>query len=252
MILYFSATGNTKWVAQQLSTFISDSRIYSLTNIETDIFETLEPDEPLGFCFPVHAWGIPEPVMRFISCFASRYHTPYIYMVCTCGDDCGKTHVQFRKLLQKNGHEPRFMASVQMPNTYINLPGFDVDSVEVIEQKKQKAAEWVSTIGNYILERKQGVHITEGAFPVLKSSLLKSFFKRFLVKDSYFRVTDKCVGCATCVQHCPMNNMIMELDKPIWLHNGSCITCMACYHHCPKKAIEFGKYTKEKGQYFYK
>lgn len=252
MILYFSATGNTKWVAQQLSTFISDSRIYSLTNIESDIFETLGCDEPLGFCFPIHAWGIPEPVVRFLSCFTSRFHSPYIYMVCTCGDDCGKTHVQFRNLLKKNGHEPQYMASVQMPNTYINLPGFDVDTEDVELQKKQKAAEWVSAIANDVANRKQGTHIAEGAFPFLKSTFLRAFFKKFLVNDSYFKVNNKCVGCSSCVQHCPMNNMLMEGDKPVWLHNGLCLTCMACYHHCPKKAIEFGKYTEGKGQYFFK
>jgi len=40
-------------------------------------------------------------------------------------------------------------------------------------------------------------------------------------------------------------------QEPTWKHNGSCLTCFACYHHCPQHAIEFGRQTKKKGQYWY-
>ena len=160
MILYFSATGNTKWVAQQLSTFLSDSYIYSITNVETDVFESLAPEEPLGFCFPIHAWGMPEPVKRVVADLPKHCHTRYLYMVCTCGDDCGTTHLQFASLLKKQGHIPQFMASVQMPNTYVNLPGFDVDAAELENHKKEQAKEWVREIAEKIQSREQGCFVT--------------------------------------------------------------------------------------------
>ncbi|MFW5518323.1 MAG: ferredoxin, partial [Segatella copri] len=37
-----------------------------------------------------------------------------------------------------------------------------------------------------------------------------------------------------------------------WLHHKDCLTCFTCYHHCPHHAIEFGKQTRKKGQYFFK
>lgn len=252
MILYFSATGNTKWIAQQLSTFLSDSRIYSITNVESDIFETLEEDEPLGICFPIHAWSIPDPMVRVLEQLKRSHRTPYIYMVCTCGDDCGKAHLQFARVLKKTGHKPQFMASVQMPNTYVNLPGFDVDSAEKEMEKKAKAEIRIKELATSIMQRKNVCDITEGAFPILKSTLLKVSFKRFLLKDKYFKVTDDCIGCGLCVQNCPSANMLMEMNRPIWLHNGACTSCMSCYHHCPKRAIRFGKYTDNKGQYYFK
>ena len=30
---------------------------------------------------------------------------------------------------------------------------------------------------------------------------------------------------------------------------GKCIGCLSCYHHCPNKAIQYGNYTKTKGQF---
>ena len=39
---------------------------------------------------------------------------------------------------------------------------------------------------------------------------------------------------------------------PEWLHHKDCLTCFTCYHHCPHHAIEFGRQTQKKGQYFYK
>lgn len=252
MILYFSATGNTKWIAQQLSTFISDSRIYSITNIESDIFETINEGEALGFCFPIHAWGIPEPMVRFIQHLSKTKRIPYIYMVCTCGDDCGKVHLQFKRILKKLGHRPNYMASIQMPNTYVNLPGFDVDTDETVQNKKRKAAETIQHIAQQVKQNKQGCYVYQGTFPWFKSTVLKYAFKRFLVKDKYFTLTDDCIGCGKCVKTCPSNNMMMEGNHPVWIHNGDCTTCMACYHHCPRHAIRFGKHTDKKGQYYFK
>lgn len=251
MILYYSATGNTKWVANQLSTFLCDERLYSITEVELDLADSLQPGEPLGLCFPIHAWGLPAPVAQVIS----RLHLPastYIYSICTCGDDCGKVRWQLSRMLRKNGLRLAYMASVTMPNTYINLPGFDVDAPQVQQQKMMAACQLLPELARCIAQRKKGQQITEGLFPRMKSGPLRWFFRRFLVKDQYFHVqTDQCIGCGQCVAHCPMRNMLMEGSTPIWLHTGNCTTCMACYHHCPKQAIAFGRYTHDKGQYYF-
>lgn len=252
MILYFSATGNTKWVAQQLSTFLCDNRVYDLTKALPDVLADIAADEPLGFCFPIHAWGIPAPVQQWIKQLSASISIPYLYMVCTCGDDCGTTAQQFSQLLATKGCQPQLTASVQMPNSYVNLPGFDVDSSALTARKKASAVVTVQNIAHRIAQRQKGNWVHEGSFPHLKSGPLQQFFQRYLVTDSYFHVTDTCIGCGACAAHCPVDNLRLNADhQPDWLHTGRCLTCMACYHYCPQHAIRFGKFTDKKGQYHF-
>lgn len=49
-------------------------------------------------------------------------------------------------------------------------------------------------------------------------------------------IDDKCIGCETCVDMCPMN--AIELEGSIAKFNDSkCIGCGVCAHHCPEDAI---------------
>ena len=75
-----------------------------------------------------------------------------------------------------------------------------------------------------------------------------------MITDKKFTVdADKCVHCTTCAKVCPTNNIALNNHQlPEWKHNGSCTCCLACYHHCPVHAINYGKITRQRGQYFFK
>ena len=92
-----------------------------------------------------------------------------------------------------------------------------------------------------------------GRWPRINSRIIGEFFERKLVNDKPFRVeTNRCVRCGICADVCPTADIEGgKGQEPRWKHNGSCLTCFACYHHCPKHAIEFGRQTKKKGQYWY-
>ena len=72
MIFYFSGTGNTRWVAERICRLLDD-RLYSIADWYTDMQTqdiqpvfTFEPDEQIGFIFPVYSWGPPAIVLSFI------------------------------------------------------------------------------------------------------------------------------------------------------------------------------------------
>ncbi|MBR4135116.1 MAG: hypothetical protein IKU03_01705 [Bacteroidales bacterium] len=52
-------------------------------------------------------------------------------------------------------------------------------------------------------------------------------------------------------EHLPeiIQNITLEDGRPKW--HGNCTNCDACFHHCPKKAIQYGKASKGKGQYYF-
>lgn len=65
-------------------------------------------------------------------------------MVCTCGDETGEAPQMFQKALEERGLKSLGFWSVIMPNTYVLLPGFDVDLDEIENYKIDHALnEWL-------------------------------------------------------------------------------------------------------------
>lgn len=255
MILYFSGTGNTKWAATALSEKTGEKLINITDVANTDVSYKLEEGERLGFCFPVHGWRPPLIVRKFIkrlSVINPEGH--YCYVLCTTGDNVGEAIDIFEKDLGKKGIHLDSAFSLIMPESYVGLPFMDVDTPEKEKQKKRKAAEDLERFAEMITERKKGIRdLVIGRWPKINSRLIGSCFVKYLITDKPFYVAeDKCIKCGKCAEACPVNDIIWSKGSmPKWKHNGSCLSCFACYHHCPKHAIEYGKRTKNKGQYFF-
>ena len=56
-----------------------------------------------------------------------------------------------------------------------------------------------------------------------------------------------CIGCGTCVQVCPRNNIQLVGSKPSFGTN--CIGCLSCVQFCPKQAINIGKITEKRERF---
>ena len=75
MIFYFSGTGNTRWAAQQLAEATHERLLFIADELKGGCDYTLEEDERIGFCFPVHGWQPPHIVREFVS--RLTIHTPH-------------------------------------------------------------------------------------------------------------------------------------------------------------------------------
>ena len=254
MIFYFSGTGNTEWAAREMSAALGEElRPIPRLDPEKEVF-TLRPDETIGFCFPVHAWRPPAIVREFIrKCRFSQPEGHFCWILCTAGDDIGETIDIAQRDLATTGLHADCVFSLIMPESYVGLPGMDVDTAEVAEKKKARAAERIEGYIRHVKQRDKGYSALDlSRWPRINSRLLGSLFNRFLVKDSPFVVDkERCKKCGKCVSACPVDNIILDGERhPQWLHNNRCTTCFACYHHCPAHAIEWGKMTRHKGQYY--
>ena len=56
-----------------------------------------------------------------------------------------------------------------------------------------------------------------------------------------------CVGCGKCEKLCPLNNVKLVDQKPVWYNQ--CTHCMACIGNCPVNAIQYGDITQNKEPY---
>ena len=252
MILWYSGCGNSRFIADTLAReFKDDNMVFIPEAARQGTVLEFGPDDILGIVFPVYSWSVPKLVSEFLRTAQIKGKPSYIFAACTCGDETGLTEKHLRKDLAKQNLTLDAFFSFQMPETYVNLPGFKLDTPENAELKINGTKENLKEAVRLISQRAKGnFDKLKGGSSFLKSNILKPLFYGLLITDRKFRVSDSCIGCGICAKNCPLQNITMQNDHPKW--NGHCTNCMSCYHRCPKNAINFGKATQGKGQYYFK
>lgn len=254
MILYFSGTGNTRWIATKISEAIGEKLCYIPDLIREGKYDiTLNKDERLGFCFPTHGWQPPRIVREFIKRMnideGEKPH--FCWALTTCGDSMGETMTILNKDLSAKHLKVETCFSVIMPESYVCLPFMYTDSKEKEQQKILRAQAQLKHIIDIITSKQTGVEeLDKGATPRLYSYVIGAYFNKKMVTDKKFTVdTDVCIKCGKCVKVCPVENI--KGTPPVWNHNGKCTSCLACYHYCPVHAVNFGNITRKRGQYYF-
>lgn len=247
MIFCFSGCGNTAAVARALASGLPGERVYTIEASAPRLYDA-STQQRIVWCFPVHSWGVPKAVLRFIAEVqidgADRLDH---YMVATCGDDAGLTDRMWRKALRQRGWHGSAAHTVIMPNTYVSLPGFDVDSPSLTEEKLKAAPARITKVAKAIKCRSRIDLLTRGRFAWFKTKVIYPLFMRFLTSPAPFNASDDCNGCGTCARNCPLANITMHDSRPQWSDN--CTLCMGCYHRCPRHCISYGRATRGKGHY---
>jgi ferredoxin len=187
MILCFSGTGNSRYVAGQIVKGINDEILSLNERIKREDFGAVPSLRPLGFVTPTYAWRIPRIVEDFIQKteFTGNNRA---FFVMTCGSDTGNAVKYLRKLC----------------------------AIKKLDRTK--------------------------------STLLNFAFYPVVVSAKGFTATDSCISYKKCEQVCPLNNIRLENDKPVW--GQACTHCMACISVCPPAAIEYKQATQGKTRHY--
>lgn len=241
MIYYFSATGNSEWVANELAAGTGD-RAVSITGLrkKKETPPPVKAGETLGIVFPVYAWAPPRIVMEF----AGRLEIDpgaFVYGVCTMADVAGDSFRQLRKRIRVDS-----CYSVRMPSNYIVLGGREPEAK--IRAKIAAARKRIPEICASVKTRKVEFDVRRGPGAFLLTPLVSRLFNRFAT-DKKFRADDKCTGCGLCAELCPLDNITLKHNRPVW--HGDCMQCMACLQHCPARAIDCGRLTKNRARYVF-
>ena len=56
------------------------------------------------------------------------------------------------------------------------------------------------------------------------------------IEKKGYVITDQCVGCGTCLAHCPQR--CIEEGAPYRIRQEHCLHCGSCLEHCPVNAVE--------------
>lgn len=243
MVLYFSGTGNSRYVAKRIAE-ISGDEVNSIgQRIKDGDFGEIHSEKPLVFVGPVYAGRLPRVMEDYIrrTEFSGTKRT---YFVVTCAQTPWVTVQYVDKLCAEKGFALLGFNSVVMPQGY--LAGGGTQPKEVNDKILKAAEPKIISIAGAIRDKQMLPKEQPGK--AMMSRVLNPIMYSMMIKAKDFRVTDKCTGCGKCEQRCPLNNVKLTNGKPVW--SSRCTHCMACIAGCPHEAIEYGKKTVGKPRYY--
>lgn len=249
MILYFTGTGNSRYVARKISEEINDE-VVSINQLikQESKDELISINKPFIFVCPTYAWRLPKVVTEFIR--KTKFSgSNKVYFIMTCGEDTAKAINYIQKLCDDKGWELKGMAEIKMPENYIAL--FPIPDKETSKKIIQESDKLIYKISSDIRnENNFNIIAPSGLNGTIKSGITNIAFYKFIVHAKGFYSTNQCIGCGKCVNLCPLNNISLKNEKPTW--KNKCTHCMACICGCPTKAIEYKNKTQNKERYYLK
>lgn len=243
MIIYFTGTGNSEYIAKMIADKLDDEIYCANPAIKEHRSETFTSEKPYIFVFPVYLSTSPTIFRDFIeSCTFNGNKSAYFVPTCASAD--GSVPNSSKELCDRMGSlEYKGSCKVCMPQNYVML------FKPFTEEKKQECYKnAVSTVAAICATIEAGGELTEkfaSNFEYVSTKLVEKWYNSSFTKTRYFKVSDACVSCGICADGCPTNSIELKDGKPKWVQK-MCIHCMACISHCPKQAIEFGYLTPGK------
>ena len=225
MLFYFTATGNSLYVAKHL-----EEKPISIAQAVHDTVKTYTADR-IGIVCPVFGHEVPALVREFLE--QSVFETPYFYMILTYGNRHGGAAELAEKMLTGLGITPAYINTVLMVDNF--LPGFDMEQQKALDKKVD---EQISRIRQDLDAGKRFIApVTDQDRAAHQEYLARMAKMPENAFSNIYRITDECIGCEICTKVCPKNCFTVKDQKSTW-HSEGCITCMACIHACPMMAIQ--------------
>ena len=182
MILYFSGTGNSRYISEVINSILNDEIVCIndyLKNNQKSIFESTKPY--IIVC-PTYAWRIPRVVEEFISDNVFNGNK-MIYFVLTCGSSIGNAKKYVKELCDRVGLMYMGIKGIVMPENFITMFNYVFYLM------------FVKSDGFYVKENCNGCATCKKLCPLNNIELV----------DNKPKWNNRCTQCMACIGGCPLN-----------------------------------------------
>ncbi len=247
MIVYFSATGNSRHAALSIAARFGDDAVSAeslLSGGHTAI--TVEPGGFFGFVTPTYYWGLPAICAEFLSKAEISFSgEKYAFLCATYGTMTGQLAYQAQNLMASKGTPFDAFFGIKTVDNYVPL--FSVRDSERIAAVLKKEEKQIEAVVSAVENRKRVPRMRDSVFFGLASGVYQKYDRKRLTK--YFFVSDDCVSCGKCAELCPEGAIEMDNGRPVW-RKERCTLCLGCLHRCPAAAVGYVR-KNVNGQYMH-
>ncbi len=261
-IYYFSGTGNCLVVAKTIAKSVGCLPI-SIPAVADSPMISTEADT-VGIVFPAYLaslYGVPLVVETFVRKLEG-IQSKHLFAVCSCGGyeivNAVPPLKNLSKLVRSIGGTLFAKYSVRLPMNNLNYEHIPIpietSSEVIIDRSKTVIEDICARIASRKRERHRLLRCLVNLILIpmnvaLSKPCLKSLremarqppdsdlgFRELIpLTDQSITVDENCTGCALCTRVCPVHNIFMVANKPVWEHR--CEMCVACDEWCPQNAI---------------
>jgi ferredoxin len=255
LLYYFSGTGNARRLTEVAATRFEEAEYkVKVRNIEDGgLDEEHDAYSRHGFLFPVHGFGIPPIVTRFMATLSHQPGKEAFFVVSMGNEEYkippseGKCMSQGKSILEKRGYKVVGADAVSMPNNWIaafSAPTSEKAAV-IIETGEQAVREFTEKMINGEEYIKESHWLSK-----LVGLIYPWYLRGMKYMSALWRLDDGCNFCGICVQICPVGNIRMVNDTPEW--GQACEYCFRCINLCPKESIQCTLMGRTEGRRRYK
>ncbi len=249
IIYYFTGTGNSLAAAKKIAAALGTTELVPVASLKNIPGRIIPAADRVGIVSPVYDAGVP----RIVAEFAERLNLSragYTFAIVTMGGTGVSALHQLNGIFQKGyGRKLDAAFAVKMPGNFppVGRPPKGEKKDAILKAADKQLAFIAHTID-------QGITVPPGISPVsslMRCLLYPPFFNNVHGMDVSFSCGESCTSCGTCAKVCPVGNIVMVDDRPVWQHR--CELCCACLHFCPVEAIQLNTMqgTKGRGRYLH-
>jgi len=246
LTLYFSGTGNSKFIAERFSSKMA-AACYSIEE-EVDFKEKMAQVKTIAVCYPIYGSCVPRIMREFVRKNRSAFEGKQLIIFSTQLLFSGDGARVFTELLEGVSANVRYAEHFNMPNNICNFFLFPLANPNKMQRYLKKAEKKLSrscqNIKNGVV-KKRGFNFVSQHLGLWTQRAHFGALEKKAQRD--VRISAECNLCGKCVRICPMKNLkitdrrIVQLDQ--------CTLCYRCVNQCPQKAITVLVHTQVKKQY---
>ncbi len=245
-IIYFTATGNSLYIAKSIS-----NDLYSIPQlIKNNEYEFT--DEKIGIVFPLYSHIVPPYIEDYLK--KAKFNCKYLFAIITYGIYDGAISNHLLEISNKYNHKFNYINTIKMVDSW--LPGFKMDTqVKNISKKNiEEKLSIIKTDINNNVNYQIHTSIIDNTITKLQMKFKDRNSKNGSLHGNsiglgikkYLTIESGCIRCSTCVKVCPVNNIELINDK-IKLKEH-CLSCFACTQNCPVNVMRLSK-ERDKSRY---
>jgi len=240
-IIYFSASGNTKYIAQLIKNGLKfaklEPELVPINSIKKKNYN-LNEIEVFGIGAPVYVMAFTPNVIEWVQSLPIAIKKTRFFLFDTNAGMPGNAIKHIKGILEKKNYKYIGALEIVAPTRDSVFETNLYKYVSWSKKKIERSFQFGVKLSNII---KSGEGKLDWSNPTLFGTLIRAFFKIFekpLYKQLNRQIgynASKCTKCKSCEKICPTDAISFD-DKPNF-YNDKCMACFECLRICPSGAL---------------